>query len=574
MLISGGRTGVAVSALAAFALLASGCTGSGGGGGAAGDRNGGSAAAPNQINPVAYDKVASGGVLHYPLNQPIANFNSYELNGNNVNTAAIVGPMLPSLFTIDGKDAFRFNANYLTGEPKVTTAPAQTMTYEINPKAKWSDGTPISYKDFISQWQALNGSDPNYTLQLSAAYSRIASVARGATDQEVVVTLKPGVVDADWRGLFSPLYPLSATDTPDAFNSGWKSKPLVSGGPFMFGSSTPTSYTLVRNPQWWGRAPKLSSVEFDVINTLPETVAALTAHKIDVQDVGQDVDTYDQVKGVAGISVRTAGGPDYRAVTFNGARPDLSDVKVRQAISLGIDRAAIAQAELRPLGITNPVPPNDHIFQVNQVGYQDNAGGLGNYNPTQAKQMLDAAGWVDDPATHTRTKSGKKLTLSFVVPDGVALSLSEAQLVQQQLAKIDVGVTIKKVNLSNFLNGYVHPGNYDLTVFSWLGDSFPISSASTIYESVQPGNDWQENYSRVSVPQVTTLFKQAEANLDQAAANAAANQADALIWQNAMSLPLYQRPDVWAVNSKVANFGAFGFATIDWTAVGFTSTSS
>jgi peptide/nickel transport system substrate-binding protein len=78
----------------------------------------------------------------------------------------------------------------------------------------------------------------------------------------------------------------------------------------------------------------------------------------------------------------------------------------------------------------------------------------------------------------------------------------------------------------------------------------------------------------VSVPQVTTLFKQAEANLDQAAANAAANQADALIWQNAMSLPLYQRPDVWAVNSKVANFGAFGFATIDWTAVGFTSTSS
>jgi peptide/nickel transport system substrate-binding protein len=565
---------VAVAALAAFALLTSGCTGSGGSGGVAGDRNGGSAAPPNQINPVAYDKVASGGVLHYPLNQPIANFNSYELNGNNVNTAAIVGPILPSLFTIDGTDAFHYNPDYLTGEPKVATAPAQTMTYEINPKAKWSDGTPISYKDFISQWQALNGSNPNYMLQLSAAYSRIASVSRGATDQEVVVTLKAGIVDADWRGLFSPLYPLSATETPDAFNSAWKSKPLVSGGPFMYGSSTPTSYTLVRNPSWWGRAPKLSSIEFDVINTLPATVAALAAHKIDVQDIGQDVDTYNQVKAISGVSMRTAGGPDYRAITFNGARPDLSNVQVRQAISLGIDRAAIAQAELRPLGIAKPALPNDHIFQVNQVGYQDNAAGLGSYDPTKATQMLDAAGWVDDPATHTRTKSGKKLSLSFVVPDGVALSLNEAQLVQQQLAKVDVGVTIKKVNLTNFLNGYVHPGNYDLTVFSWLGDSFPISSASTIYEGEQPGNDWQENYSRVSVPQVTTLFKQAQANLDQSAANAAANQADALIWQNAMSLPLYQRPDVWAVNSKLANFGAFGFATIDWTDVGFTSTSS
>jgi peptide/nickel transport system substrate-binding protein len=561
-----------LAALTAFALLTSGCTGGGNGGGAGGavgERQTGSAAAPNQINPVAYANVVNGGVLHYPLNQPIANFNKYELDGNNINTAAIVGPILPSLFTIDGTNTFHFDPDYLTGEPKVTSAPAQTMIYEINPKAKWSDGTPITYRDFVSQWQALNGSNPDYTLQLSAAYSRIASVARGATDREVVVTLKSGVVDADWRGLFSPLYPLSATETPAAFNTGWKSKPLLSGGPFRFGSSDATSYTLVRNPTWWGRTPKLTSIVFKVLTTLPATIAALSGHQIDVQDIGQDALTYGQVKAIPGISMRTAGGPDYRAITFNGARPALSDVNVRQALMLGIDRNAIATAALQPLGIAHPTAPNDHIFQANQVGYADNAGALGTYNPAKAGQMLDAAGWVDNPSTHVRTKAGKPLDLSFVVPDGVALSLSEAQLVQQQLAKIDVKVTIKKVNITNFLNGYVHPGNYDLTVFSWLGDSFPISSASTIYESEQPGHDWQENYSRVSVPQVTTLFKQAEASLDQAAANAAANQADALIWQNAMSVPIYQRPDVWAVNAKLANFGAFGFATIDWTDVGF-----
>jgi glutathione transport system substrate-binding protein len=566
------RTAAALATITALALLAAGCTGSANGGGSAGDR----AAVTSgqaQINPVAYADVDAGGVLNYPLNAPIANFNKYELNGNNVNTATVIDPMLPSLFTIDDANNFAVNPDYLTAAPTVATSPAQTMTYEINPKAKWSDGTPISYRDFVSQWQALNGSNPNYTLQLSASYGGIASVARGDTDQEVVVTLKSGVVDADWRGLFSPLYPFSATETPTAFNTGWKAAPLVSGGPFMFQGSDPVAgtYTLVRNPSWWGRAPRLTSIVFKVLPTLPSTVAALAAHQIDVQDVGQDTITYGQVKAIPNIAMRTAGGPDYRAITFNGSRPALTDVNVRRALALGIDRNAIATTELQPLGVTHPTAPDDHIFQANQSGYQDNSGQFATYNPTAAGQMLDAAGWVDNPTTHVRSKHGEPLALSMVIPAQVALSLNEAHLVQQQLAKIDVKVNIVQVAPNELFNKYVDPGNYDLTVFSWLGDSFPISSASPIYGPEQPGHNWQENYSRVSVPQISTLFKQAEADLNQAAANAAANQADALIWQNVLSLPIYQRPDVWAVNSKVANFGAFGFATTDWTDVGFTS---
>jgi peptide/nickel transport system substrate-binding protein len=561
--------------MAAFALLGAGCTG--GSSARTADRTVTSASAKKaqalaQINPVAYAKVSDGGVLNYPLNEPIDNFNKYALGGDNINTATIMAPIMPSLFTIDSANDFAFNPDYLTAEPKVVTAPAQAITYEINPKAKWSDGTAISYRDFISQWQALNASDPDYTLQLPAAYQNIASVARGANDQEVVVTLKSGVVDADWRGLFSPLYPMSATETPAAFNTGWKSKPLLSGGPFMFRgtNAAANTYTLVRNPTWWGRTPKLTSIVFKVLPLLSSTVAALAAHQIDVQDVGQDTITYGQVHAIPNVTMRVGNGPDYRAVTFNGERPDLTSVAVRQALALGIDRSAIAATELQPLGIAHPTPPGDHIFQANQTGYQDDSGQFGTYNPTVAGQMLDTAGWIDNPAKHERSKGGKTLTLSMVIPAGVALSLNESRLVQQQLAKIDVKVDIKQVPPQLLFNKYIDPGAYDMSVFSWVGNSFPISSASMIFEPEQPGQNWRENYSRVSVPQLGTLFKQALTNLDQSAANAAANQADALIWQNMLSLPIYQRPDVWAVNAKLANFGAFGFATVDWTAVGFT----
>lgn len=525
----------------------------------------------NQINPVDYSKVKAGGVFNYPLHAPITNFNTYQLDGANDDARTLMSTILPSLFTISSTNVFTYNPDYLVGEPKLTTDPAQTITFELNPKAKWSDGTQLSYRDFIAQWQALNGSDPNFTVSTIGDYGNIASVTRGATDQEVVVALKAGVVDADWRGLFSPLYPLAALSTPQAFNTGWLSSPKLSAGPFMFQSATANSYTLVRNPGWWGRAPKLASIVFKVLPTHDTTVAALQTAQIDVMDIGQDQPTYTQVKAFPTVAMRVAGGPVMRAITINGARPQLADVRVRQALAMAIDRDAIAQAELQPFGITKVTAPDDHIFFADEVGYQDNAGPIGQYNPTAAAAALDAAGWVDNPATHVRTKNGKPLQIDFIVPATVTVNQSEAQLVKDQLAKVDVKVNIKPVDNPLVVNQYVRPGNYDFTTFSWLEGNYPISDASSIYEPMQPGNDWQQNFSRVSVPAVGTLFQQAENSLDAAAAAAAANQADALIWRNVLSLPLYQRPDIWAANAKLANFGAFGFASVDWTDVGFTA---
>ncbi len=48
-----------------------------------------------------------------------------------------------------------------------------------------------------------------------------------------------------------------------------------------------------------------------------------------------------------------------------------------------------------------------------------------------------------------------------------------------------------------------------------------------------------------------------------------ANQVDQMIWQEGFSLPLFQSPGNIAVRSDLANFGAFGLADVDYTAIGF-----
>ncbi len=559
------RTGAALATLVAVALIGAGCssTSSNGKPTAQTTKNAG----VNQIHPVAYDKLKQGGTLNANVSGTVVQFNYNEIDGNTSDNFSIVQTLLPSMFTTDAASNFSYDPDYLTGEPKVGTTPAQTVTYELNPKAKWLDGTQLSANDFIAQWKANNGSDKGFTVTATTGYDDITSVAQGANPQEVVVTFKDNY--ADWKGLFSPLYPAAMDASPTAFNTSWKAKPLDSAGPFMYQGSDAQSYTVVRNPNWWGRKPPLDTIVFKVISPDAQ-IQALQNHETDYVDIGPDAAKYAQAKGFAGVDIRVAGGPNFRHITINGSSPELQDKNVRQGLAMGIDRTAIANAMLGPLGIT-PAPLNNHIFMENQNGYQDNSGDVGKYDPTAAAAKLTAAGWVDDPTKKVRTKDGKTLAINFVIPASVATSAQEAALVQNQLAKIDVKVNIKVVDVNHFFDQYVIPGNFDFTVFSWIGTPFPISSSSSIYEPVQPGDNWQQNFSRVSDPQIETLFKSAEGDLDPASAIKTANQVDAVIWQDVLSLTTYQRPDLWAVNSNLANFGAFGFATTDWTDVGFTS---
>ena len=68
--------------------------------------------------------------------------------------------------------------------------------------------------------------------------------------------------------------------------------------------------------------------------------------EIDLMEIGPSADKYNKAKVIPGVDIRVAGGPNFRHLTMNGQSPMLQDVKVRQALAMGIDRAAIAKAQL------------------------------------------------------------------------------------------------------------------------------------------------------------------------------------------------------------------------------------
>ena len=522
------------------------------------------------INRVSRDSLPDGGTLRWPLVAFPPNFNAGELDGTSADVANIVGALLPSMFTFDSEARPNPNRDFVDSAELTAKEPRQVVTYRINRKGTWDDGRPITTADFEAQWKAMSGTNPAYRIASSSGYDQIESVTAGADDREVLVTFRRPY--ADWKALFSPLYPASTNNDPATFNDGWRTKILTTAGPFRFESldQTAKSITLVRNPKWWGNRPKLDRIVFRVIDPTAQ-VDALLNNEIDVLDIAADVNKLKRVEGAPGITVHRAAGPDFRSITINGTGEILKDVNVRRALGMAIDRAAIAKALVGPLGV-EAKPLQNHIFMDSQRGYQDNAGVLSSPDVSGARKLLDDAGWKLDG--DVRKKDGKPLTIRFVVPTGVASSNQIAELVRAMLDGVGVRVDVLAVPTTEFFKQYIVPGNFELTVFSFLGKPFPISSNKPSYVSPKPGKDgaldFQQNFARIGTPQIDALFDQATSEFDEQKAIDLANQIDAAIWDAVHSLTLYQRPDMAATRSQLANFGAFGFASVVYEDIGFT----
>jgi peptide/nickel transport system substrate-binding protein len=557
-----------VCLLTALGLAAAGCGGSGGSGGP----TSGSSAPPAtaiDINRTDRSQLTDGGTIRWPLGGLPPNFNGNELDGTLSDNADVMGALMPSLFNFDAAAQPSPNPNYLESGDLTARTPKEVVTYHINPRAVWYDGTPITEADFAAQWKALRGTDRAYKVASTQGYDKIESVVRGRDEREVVVTFAQPYVD--WRGLFSFLYPASTNSSPGVFNDGWKARPLTTAGPFKVESidQTAKTITLSRNERWWGRPAKLDHIIYRVVDS-DASIDSLVNGEIDFMDVGPDVNKLKRASTATGITIHKAGGPNFRHLTINGTSPFLSDVNVRRAVAMSINRSTIAKAMLGPLGVP-AVPLGNHIFMANQKGYQDNSGEVGTYDPTRAAALFDAAGWR---LTGTqRMKAGTPLTLRVVIPSQVATSKQESELMQAMLGAVGVKLDIQTVPSADFFDKYITPGDYDLTVFSWLGTVFPISSSKSIYAKPKPGPggqlDVQQNYARIGSAQIDQLFDQATSEFDTTRALALGNQIDTLIWQEVHSLTFYQRPEIIAAKSTLGNFGAFGFASAPYEDIGF-----
>ncbi|OMC37355.1 hypothetical protein A5740_05055 [Mycobacterium sp. GA-1841] len=547
-----------VAAITALALA--GCSG--------GDREAPSAGgnaeigSTNDINPQDVANLRQGGNLRLALTEFPSNFNPLHIDGNTGDVGSITKPTLPRAFTIAADGSTTVNTDYFTNVELTGTNP-QVVTYTINPKAVWSDGTPITWEDIKYQVEANSGKNPAFIIAAPNGCERVGSVTRGVDDRQAVMTFdKPY---ADWKGMFAGngrLLPKSMTSTPEAFNKAQLSEPGPAAGPFLVSNIDRGAQriTLSRNPKWWGTPPLLDTITFLVLDDAAR-IPALQNNTIDATGTAS-LDELTIARKTAGISIRRAPSASWYHLTFNGAPGSiLADPALRRAVAKGIDRQAIANITQR--GLTdNPVPLNNHIFVAGQQGYQDNAGSVA-FDPDQARAELDALGWKVPEGQQFRKKDGKELVIRNVFYDAGS-TRQVAQITQNMLGQIGVNLQLDTKPGTGFFSNYIIKGDFDIAQFAFLGDAFPLSSLTQIY-----AQDGASNFGKIGSPEIDAKIEQTLEELDPAKALAQANELDRMLFDEVFSLPLFQSPGNVAVRSNLANFGAFGLADADYTKIGF-----
>jgi peptide/nickel transport system substrate-binding protein len=417
------------------------------------------------VAPVARDSVAQGGTVRWAIDTMPATLNVFQADADG-STTRIAGAVLPSLFTLDERGRPQLNPDYLESAKIVDREPKQVVLYKLNQQAVWSNGREIGAPDFLAQWRALRGTETAYWTAHNSGYERIEKIERGADNLEVRVTFNKPY--ADWKSLFSPLYPQDVTRSAASFNDEARTALKATAGPFTLKTLDRKNkkVVLARNPHWWGERTKLDSLVLTVVPRSGRT-AALSQGKLDIAEIdsgtaerissagrrngagggqpltggpgaritpasalrswalahGSDDKNADaeqkarkqtaraiakyaaEQQGLHGYVVRKSLEPAYTQLALNGESGPLSDERVRRAVARALDRQKLAESVLKPLGLPAKAL-GSHLAVVGQPAYADSSDALGSQNTQEAQALLADAGWT--PGGARKKQAGSK----------------------------------------------------------------------------------------------------------------------------------------------------------------------
>ena len=559
---------VTVTALAACSQDTGEGGGSGGNGGSDGGGGGGDqiASDQNDINAKERDELGEGGVLRLANNAFPANWNTFHSDGNVRNTTDMMDTMYPVLYQYSAAGEVTPNPHYAK-RIELTSEDPQVMEIELKEGMQWSDGTPIDYKSIENVFNIMNGSQEEYAIASSSGYDKVEKIEQGDNDLTAVITFKEKY--ADWIGL-AAVMPDSLAESADAFNNSWQAEPLVTAGPYKIGKidAANKAVLLEQDENWWGDKGLLSQVLFTTIEDPAATATSFQNGQLDVIQTTVPA-TYSVVEPLIdnGAVLRRAAGPNWTHITLNATegRP-LADQAVRQAIFRAIDREEVFLSVNSTMPYPeNTEPLNNHLLMTNQEGYQDNAGDLGKHDPEAAKKLLEDAGYTMEGDVYS--KDGKPIEITYVYNDGSKTNEAVVPVVQEALAAVGITMKVQKVPPTDLFSKYVIPGEFDLTLFGWVGNPF-LSSGDSIWKT-----DGEQNFGKVPAPEADPLLDQAAVETDPAKRLELMNEADAHLWEAAGVIPLWQSYDFYVQHPDLANYGAWGFESPDWTKIGYVAGS-
>ena len=256
--------------------------------------------------------------------------------------------------------------------------------------------------------------------------------------------------------------------SPNAFNEDLTTKEelltqTMGTGPYMYaGDGDGTSYTFVRNPNYWGEQPDVDEFTVKVIADPDAAILALRNGEVDLLAGTSRLSFagYTELSSADGIgTVLDDSISNSRFIGFNTQEAPFNDAAVRQAVAYAIDKETISDSVFSGLETAS-----EQLLDTS-LPYCDVEATTYSYNADKAKELLESAGWVDSDGDGIREKDGAKLsvTLDYITNQG---TMDDAALViAQELGEVGFEVTPR--------------GSDNMTWFTQVSTDFDFSLHTT-----------------------------------------------------------------------------------------------
>ena len=427
------------------------------------------------------------------------------------------------------------------------------IVFTIRPGAAFWDGHPVTPADVVYSLQ--RQMSPAVGGFYGQAFSRVASIAATGADQ-VTISLKqqdywlPGEL-ASMGGVIIE----KAFAQKEGKNYGTPAGSIMCSGAYELKSWAPgAGVTAVVNKNYWDHSVHPMVQQF-VIKGVPDATSftsGMLTGAIQGSYYG-GLSTLSQLRASKNVKVYQGPGWETDAFIVSATSGPLANVKVRQALSLALDRKSVIKtvyegAALMPHWLANP-GTFGYGKQVFNAAYDSSP--VLNQNLAAARKLMQQAGVAGQTITIGTTSQ----IPSIAAETGAYQAAAEA---------IGLNVSLKSVSANNYINFFTSPqARKGVDGFITVNYGDYADPAALLATAALPGGS--QNYDNFNDPQITSLLEQARgtANLDARAQLVA--KAEQLAAQQLPWIPNAQPTNVLILNASLTGaVCSFAFMFAPW----------
>ncbi len=417
----------------------------------------------------------------------------------------------------------------------------KAITFTLRGDALWSDGQPVTAEDVLFTYALATNPQVGYT-----GRDRFAGIdtVKVRDPHTIRFKFKKAYPDA-LLDLQIPILPkhILASVPPEQLRQAAFNRQPVGNGPFVLKEWRANDRIVFEaNEHYYGGRPKLDRVVFRIVPDETVLLSSLLTGEIDLLPYVAP-NKLGEIERQPELRLMRYPDRGYSFLALNLKRPVFEDRSVRQAITKAVQRQNLVDVLLNGQGrlIPGPIPPyfwaSDESLPVDV------------FNPEEAKNLLELAGWTDRDGDGVRETNGRALEFTMKTNADNKLRSDALVMMQADLEKAGIQAKPELLEFGKLVEDVLQRRDFDTVLLSWKTGYAADPSQVWHSEAIQNGY----NLISYSNPRVDSLLVAAREESDRAKAKPPWYEFQRLVAADCPYVFLYNQDNPAAVRQRLQN---------------------